>query len=328
MGWIWFGFILFVLFMLALDLGVFNRKAHRISISEAIGWTTFWIGLALVFNGLVFFMYEHHWLGIGLEIGHSMNGTEAALKFFTGYVIEKSLSLDNIFVIALIFSFFQVPARYQHRVLYWGILGALVLRGIMIAAGITLIESFSWMVYVFGALLLATAVKMLVARHDNLEPEKNPLVKIARRYFPLTQHFHEEKFFVKQGGRWLITPMFLVLLVIESSDVLFAIDSIPAILAVTTDPFLVFTSNVFAILGLRALYFALAAAMDKFRFLKFSLVFILAFVGVKMMLVHFYPIPTWVSLCIIMGTMGVGVAASVLASRRDTAPLRGPELKE
>jgi tellurite resistance protein TerC len=280
--------------------------------------------LALVFNAAVYYMYEHHWLGIGLEVGHELTGKQAALQFFTGYVIEKSLSLDNIFVIALIFAYFNVPAVYQHRVLFWGILGALIMRGLMIAAGAALIQRFDWIVYVFGAFLLATAVKMLIVRHENLAPDKNPAVRLARFFYPVSAHFERQRFFTRIGDRRAITPLFLVLLVVESSDVLFAVDSIPAIFAITRDPFLVFTSNVFAILGLRSLYFALAGIMERFRYLRISLVFVLAFVGVKMLLAHHYPIPTWVSLSVICAILLIGIVASLIGSRRETVPLASP----
>ena len=204
--WLWIGFLLFVLFMLALDLGVFHRKIHVIKIREAMMWSAFWIVLALLFNALLYAMYENHWLGIGTEVGHRLNGRVAALQFFTGYVIEKSLSLDNIFVIALIFAYFKVPAIYQHRVLFWGILGALVLRGIMIAAGAALIQRFSWMIYVFGVFLILTAVKMLIARHDNLEPDKNPIVKLVRRLYPVSSEFDGQNFFTMKNGRRAATP--------------------------------------------------------------------------------------------------------------------------
>jgi tellurite resistance protein TerC len=322
--WIWSGFILVILLLLALDLCILHRHAHVIGVREALTWTVFWIALALVFNVFVYFAYEHHWCGIGREVGLELSGRKAALQFFTGYVIEKSLSLDNIFVIALIFAYFGVPAVYQHRVLFWGILGALVMRGIMIAAGAVLIRRFDWIVYVFGGLLLITAVKMLIARHDNLEPEKNPLVRLARRLYPVSEDYVEGRFFVRLDGQRAITPLFLVLLLVESTDVLFAVDSIPAIFAITHDPFLVFTSNVFAILGLRSLYFALAGVMHRFRYLKASLVFVLAFVGVKMILSHHHAIPTAVSLAIIAGILLVGIVASTVASRRDTAALVSP----
>jgi TerC family integral membrane protein len=309
--WLWIGFIVFVLVMLALDLGVLQRKAHVIRTREALAWTSLCIVLALLFNVLVYFMYRHHWLGIGTGEGARLTGKDAAIQFFTGWVIEYSLSLDNIFVIAVIFGYFGVPPKYQHRVLFWGILGALVLRGLMIWAGAALIQRFDWMIYIFGGLLILTAIKMLLTQTDEVEPEKNPLVRIARRLYPVTSDFQEQKFFTHVDGKKAITPMFLVLLVVESTDVLFAVDSIPAIFAITKDPFLVFTSNVFAILGLRSLYFALAGMMGHFRYLKASLVFVLAFVGVKMILSHHYPIDPIVSLAIIVSILGVGIVASL-----------------
>jgi tellurite resistance protein TerC len=326
--WLWIGFTALVLFLLALDLGVFNRTAHVVSTGEAFGWTALWVALALLFNVGIYYIYDQHWLGVGLDIGHPLGGSQAALQFFTGYLIEKSLSLDNIFVIALIFTYFGVPLRHQHRLLFWGILGALVLRGVMIVAGVALINRFSWMVYVFGGLLILTAVKMLVARHDNLEPDRNPLVRLARRVYPVSAELEDGRFFTRTGGRRAVTPMLLALLVIESTDVLFAVDSIPAIFAVTRDPFIVFTSNIFAILGLRSLYFVLASAMQHFRYLKMSLVFILAFVGVKMILAHHHPIPTAVSLAVIAGILVVGVLASIVPGHTDTAALVSPLAEE
>ncbi len=322
--WLWGGFVVFVLAMLALDLGVFNRKAHVFTIREALYWTMLWVCLALAFNVAIYFLYEHHWLGIGLTVGHELDGRTAALQFFTGYVIEKSLSLDNIFVIAMIFSYFSVPAIYQHRVLFWGIIGALVMRGLMILAGVALIQRFDGVVYVFGALLIMTAVKMLIVRHDNLDPGKNPLIRLAKKFYPLSETYDGARFFTHINGKRAITPLFLALLIVESTDLLFAVDSIPAIFAVTRDPFIVFTSNVFAILGLRSLYFALAGMMSRFRYIKTSLVFVLAFVGVKMILMHHHPIPTFVSLSIILGILAVGLIASYVGAKRDTAPLVSP----
>jgi tellurite resistance protein TerC len=321
---VWIGFTAFILGLLALDLGVFHRRDHVISIKEALAWSFLWIALALAFNVFVYCLYEHQWLGFGGHAQAELGGAEAALKFFTGYLIEKSLSVDNIFVIAMIFAYFGVPLRLQHRVLYWGILGALVLRGVMIAAGAALIASFSWIIYVFGALLLVTAVKLLVTRHDNLQPERNPVVRLLRRLYPVTDEFEGHRFFVRRDGRRAATPLLVALLVVETSDLLFAVDSIPAIFAITTDPFIVYTSNVFAILGLRSLYFALAGIIERFRYLKMSLVFLLAYIGVKMLLSHHFPIPTTVSLAIIAGILGVGVAASLLAAHRDTAALVSP----
>lgn len=323
--WLWIGFIALVLALLALDLGVFNRKTHVVSMGEALAWTAFWVALALSFNVGVYFLYEHNLLGIGGPgLGSALQGRQAALNFFTGYLVEKSLSLDNIFVIALIFTYFKVPLQYQHRMLFWGILGALIMRGAMIALGAAMITRFEWIVYVFGAFLIMTAVKMLIARHDNLEPGKNPVVRLATRFFPVTPDFEGERFFSQMNGQRAITPLFLALLMVETSDVLFAVDSIPAIFAITTDPFLVFTSNIFAILGLRSLYFALAAMMEKFRYIKMSLVFLLAFIGVKMLLTHHIPISNSVSLAVIAGILSVGLLASFVGAGRDTAPLASP----
>jgi tellurite resistance protein TerC len=320
----WLSFIAIIIVLLALDLGVLHRKSHVIYTKEAFFWTAFWIVLTLLFNVLIYYIYENHWLGAGGGLTNQLNGHEAALKFFTGYLLEKSLSLDNIFVIAMIFAYFRVPPIYQHRVLFWGISGAIILRGIMITLGVVLIEHFTWMIYAFGVLLILTAVKLLISRHDNIEPDKNPFVKIAKRIFPVNDTYQQNRFFIKSKNRWVMTPLFLVLIVVESSDVLFAIDSIPAIFAVTTDPFIVFTSNIFAILGLRSLYFALAAVIEKFRFLKMSLVYILAYVGVKMIFSHHYPIPTFVSLAVIFAILAVGILASIYAPQRDTAKLKSP----
>ena len=323
-AWFWIGFVALVLLLLAVDLGLLNRKSHVIGVREALAWSALWVALALAFNLFVYYAYENHWLGIGLRIGHEMGGRRAALEFLTGYVVEKSLSLDNMFVIALIFSYFHVPLAHQHRVLVWGVVGALALRGVMIVAGAALLERFTWTVYVLGAVLILSAVKLLIARHDNLAPERNPLIRITRRYFPVCDDPGDGSFFVRRDGRTAVTPLFLALVLVESSDVLFAVDSIPAIFAITRDPFLVFTSNVFAILGLRALYFALAGLMARFRYMKMSLVFLLCFIGVKMILSHTHPIPTVVSLSIIAGILAVGIIASLVGGNRDTAMLASP----
>ncbi|RIK67034.1 MAG: hypothetical protein DCC65_07375 [Planctomycetota bacterium] len=317
--WLWVGFIVIVLGLLALDLGVFNRKAHVIGTREALFWTCFWIVIALMFNVVVYYMYEHHWLGIGRDVGEPLEGKDAAVKYFTGYVVEKSLSLDNIFVIAIIFKYFSVPAIYQHRVLFWGILGALIMRGTMIGAGTALIRQFHWIIYVFGVLLILTAVKMLMSKEEKIEPDRNPLVRLARRFYPVTSDFVGQKFFTRVDEKRAVTPLFLVLLVVESTDVMFAIDSIPAIFAITTDPFIVFTSNVFAILGLRALYFALAAVMDKFRYLKVSLMLVLVYVGIKMLVSGHYAIPTPISLGVIAGILSSGIVTSIVVSSRASA---------
>jgi tellurite resistance protein TerC len=321
---VWAGFLAFVLGLLALDLGVFHRESRAIRTGEALAWAGFYVTLALAFNVLVFFLYERSWLGVGVTVGQPLDGRTAALQFLTGYLLEQSLSLDNVFIIALIFSYFRVPLAYQHRVLFWGILGALVMRGAMIGLGAALITRFDWIIYVFGGILILTAVRMLLAGNEEPDPEKSPVIRLARRIYPVTPELHGERFFVQLNGRRAATPLFLVLLMVESSDVLFAVDSIPAIFAVTQDPFLVFTSNIFAILGLRNLYFAIAPLLNRFKYLKQSLVFILAFVGVKMILAHTQPIPTITSLSVIIGILGVGILASALAAGRETAPLASP----
>ena len=322
--WLWIGFVALISFFLALDLGVFNRKAHVPGIRESLGWTLFWVAMALLFNVAVYFMYEHHLLHIGQEGGQNvLSGAQAAKMFFTGYLIEKSLSLDNIFVIGIIFTYFAVPRIYQHRVLFWGIFGALIMRAIMILLGVALIQMFHWILYLFGAILIFTAIKMLRHNNEEIHPENNALVKFAKRFFRVTSEYHEEKFFVRIDGLLHVTPMFVVLLVVESNDLVFAVDSIPAIFAITRDPFLVFTSNVFAILGLRSLYFVMAAMIAKFRYLQISLSVILGYVGVKLLcidLIHHYhldDVMTWLSLGVIIIAMIVGVAASIVVNRRE-----------
>jgi len=319
MLYLWIGFITFVLVMLALDLGVINRHAHVVSARQAMLWTLFCAMLACGFGVFTYFLYENNWFGIASQWGGDASGRKAALEFFTGWIVEQSLSLDNIFVIAMIFAYFHVPPEFQHRVLFWGILGALIMRGVMIAAGTALIHRFEWVIYIFGGLLLVTAVKLLLTGDNKLEPDRNPLVRLARKLYPVSNQFEGQKFFTRLAdGKRAITPLFLVLLVVESTDVLFAVDSIPAVFAVTRDPFIVFTSNVFAILNLRSLYFALAAVIEKFRYLKPSLVFVLAYVGIKMILSHHAPIPVTVSLAVIATILMVGVVASIWSARRES----------
>lgn len=344
MIWIWAGFILFVLLMLALDLGVFHRNAHVVSMREALGWSAVWISLGLAFAVFVYLGYEHHWLGLGLAVdavdGQLNDGYSATVKYLTGYVIEKSLSVDNVFVIAMIFAFMAVPRIYQHRVLFWGILGALILRGAMIAVGAELIARYHWILYVFGVFLLFTAAKMLIIR-EHSDPAQNLMVRWTRRWFPITDQFHGEHFLVRAGsagslksaapglaalpdaavkravpGTLMLTPLALALILVETTDLIFAVDSIPAIFAITADPFLVFTSNVFAILGLRSLYFALADMIDKFRFLKLSLAMVLAIVGLKMLLAE--PLKAALGpgfniylLLVVLVVLGFGVMASL-----------------
>ncbi len=299
--WLWIGFNLFVLAMLALDLGVFHRTAHVVSFRESIAWTSIWVILALLFNGGIWYL----------------SGPQKALEFFTGYLIEKSLSVDNVFVFALLFSYFAVPAKYQHKVLFWGVLGALIMRAIMIALGVALITRFTWIVYVFGAFLILTGIKMVLKREEEIHPERNPVVSWFKRLVPVTSDYREDRFFVRENGIRMATPLFVVLLLVEISDLIFAVDSIPAIFAVTTDAFIVYTSNVFAILGLRSLYFALAGVMDKFHYLKIGLGVVLAFVGVKMLLAHTpYKIDTLVSLGVVVIILAVSVVASLLRPKR------------
>jgi tellurite resistance protein TerC len=311
---IWLGFILFVLFMLALDLGVFHRDAKVISSSEAMRWTLFCMCIALGVNVFIYFLYENQWAGFGLQYG--LSGKDAALQYFTAWVVEQSLSLDNVFVIAIIFSYFKVPREFQHRVLFWGIMGALIMRGIMIALGATLIASFSWINYLFGGLLIYAAIKILTVHADKLEPETNLLLRAAKALYPVSKNLDGEKFFTIENGKRAMTPLFLVLLVIESTDVVFAVDSIPAVFAITEDPFIVFTSNIFAIMNLRSLYFALAALMDRFDYLKVGLVFILLFVGVKMILAHHYKIPTEVTFIVIVAVLFSSIGVSLMSSRK------------
>lgn len=325
---IWGGFLLFIALLVALDLGVFHRKSEEIKIADALTWTLIWVCVALIFNLFIYLLYGQNWLGWADISTEHLSGGKAALQFFTGYLVEKSLSIDNIFVIAMIFSYLKVPLAEQHRVLFWGILGAVLMRGVMILGGVALINRYSWLMYVFGVLLILSAIKMMVVRHDTIDPEKNLFIRLIKKYFPVSEHFSGSRFFVIEQGRRVATPLLLALILVESSDVMFAIDSIPAIMAISRDPFLIFTSNVFAILGLRSLYFALAGMMERFRYLKMSLVFLLAFIGVKMLLSHHHPIPNLVSLAIIGGILAVGIGASLLAAHRDPAALMSPLVDE
>lgn len=297
----WIGFNAFVLLMLALDLGVFNRKAHVVSVKEALTWSAVWISLALVFNGLIYYWF----------------GEAKAVEFLTGYLIEKSLSIDNIFVFVLVFGYFQIPAIYQHKILFWGILGALVMRIIFIFAGVALIEKFHWSVYIFGAFLIYTGYKMFTQKGAAIDPENNPVIKFFRRVMPVTHQLHGDKFFVNVDGKRYATPLFLVLILIETTDLIFAVDSIPAILAITQDQFIVYTSNVFAILGLRSLYFALAHVVDRFVYLSYGLAIILVFVGVKMVMVDIYKIPTFISLLVIALILIFSIVLSFIKTRKD-----------
>ena len=362
MFWMYAGFTLLVLLLLALDLGVLNRKAHVVGIKEALGWSSFWITLGLLFSVFIYFGYEQHWMGLGLTVdtmGSSPvdvegvglvynDGASATVKYITGYVVEKSLAVDNIFVIAMLFGFFAVPPVYQHRVLFWGIIGALMMRGIMIAVGAALLREFSWIIYLFGGFLIFTGLKMMIMPEFSEDPNKNLVVRLCRKMLPITERFHGPHFLVRAGsaasqeaetpgdkelpdrvvdaakpGTLMATPLLLSLVMVEFTDLIFAVDSIPAIFAITNDPFIVFTSNVFAILGLRSLYFALAGMIDKFHYLKFALASILLLVGVKMMS-H-----GWLKkalgenfnlyvLGMVLGILGLGVVASLIFPRKDT----------
>ncbi len=302
--YLWIGFNLFVLLMLALDLGIFHRRDHVVSVRESLTWTFVWIALAIAFNvGL------YYWKS---GVYGTERGSEIALQFLTGYLIEKSLSVDNVFVFLLLFAYFQVPTQYQHRVLFWGIIGALIFRGIFIGLGAVLIAKFHWIIYIFGAFLIFTGIKMAWAKDKEIHPESNPVLKLFRKLMPVTNEYHGKKFFIKEAGKWVATPLFLVLLLIETSDIIFAVDSVPAIFAVTEDPFIVYTANVFAILGLRSLYFALAAVMRLFHHIHYGLSVILIFVGIKMLLAEVYKIPVTWSLGVIFLVLAISVIASLI----------------
>ena len=372
MFWIWAGFIVFILGLLALDLGVFHRKVHVISVKEALGWSAGWISLGLLFSVAVYFGYQHHWMGLGQSVDgqivdrlavdpHTnphgeLDGGDATIKYLTGYVIEKSLSVDNIFVIALIFAGIGVPAIYQHRVLFWGILGALLMRGAMIGVGAQLLDRYDWILYVFAGVLILTAVRMVFSGDEEKtpDPKKNLAVRLVARLLPVTDHFHGEHFLVRAGseasheaviphdiaqgdkqdvdetppendaavdtassGRWMMTPLLVALVMVEVTDLIFAVDSIPAIFGITTDPFLVFSSNVFAILGLRSLYFALAGMIRQFRFLKLALAIVLLVVGAKMLAhdslkAHLGTAYNYYMLGVVLLILALGVAASLV----------------
>jgi tellurite resistance protein TerC len=320
---VWGGFLVLFLGLLFLDLSVLHRESAELSVRQALFWTAVWICVAMSFAGVIYGLYEHRWLGF--VPGHGVrDGADAVVQYVTGYLLEWSLSVDNIFVIALIFSYLQIPTQYQYRVLFWGIVGAIVLRGMMIAAGTTLLQHFDWMFYVFGGILLVSALRMLKGSEEAHDIGNSFPARLVRRFVPVTPELERARFFVRKEGRLYATPLFVALVMVELTDVVFAVDSIPAILAVTRDPFLVFTSNAFAILGLRSLYFAVAGLMAMFRYLRYSLVLILAFVGMKMLLVSQYHVPNLVSLGIILGTLGIGILASIWASRRDEAQGGGP----
>jgi tellurite resistance protein TerC len=312
--WHYIGFLACVLVFLALDLGVFHKSAHVVKFKEAIGWTTLWVTLSFVFGLFIAPTVVAGW------------GRQDTIEFITGYVIELSLSMDNVFVIALIFTYFRIPLEFQHRVLFWGILGALIMRGVMIAVGAAVIAKFSWTLYLFGAFLLFTGIKMLFVDDEGVQPDKNPVLRLAKKFFPVTEELHGQKFSIRQAGKIVLTPLALVLLMVETTDLIFALDSIPAIFAITREPFIVFTSNVFAILGLRSLYFVLAGAIGYFRYLKVGLSFVLVFIGIKMLLAPHgegphkwfqYHISSNVSLIVVAAIIGISMLASLIAGRRE-----------
>jgi tellurite resistance protein TerC len=306
---LWTIFSVFVLGMLALDLGVFSRKPHEVRFKEALAWSIVWVVLSLLFNGWIYLKF----------------GSQKALEFLTGYVIEKALSVDNIFVFVVLFAAFAVPKIYEHRVLFWGVIGAIVMRAIFIGLGAALISRFHWIMYVFGAILIVTGIRLMIQSEHEPHPERNPMFRFARKLIPAVPEYHGKKFFVKLDGRWFATPLFLVLVAIEATDVVFAVDSIPAIFAITEDPFLVYTSNIFAILGLRAMYFLLAGIIDRFHLLKLGLAIVLLFVGVKMVIAEWYKVPIGVSLGVIFLVLAGSVAASLIWPKRvSSAPLEDP----
>jgi tellurite resistance protein TerC len=298
--WLYAGFIILVLVLLALDLGVFNKTPHVVSVKEALGWTTFWVSLAMCFNVFVYFS----------------RGPVAATEFLAGYLLEQSLSVDNIFVIILILRYFKVAPQYHHKVLFWGIVGALVMRGTMIGIGAALIEAFDWIFYVFGAFLVVTGIRMAIDKGEAEDMKENAVVRIAKRFLRVTPDYHQENFTIRKDGLLWFTPLFLVVLVVEVTDLVFAVDSIPAIFAVTNDPFIVFTSNVFAVMGLRSLYFAVAGIMGLFKYLKYGLAVILCFIGVKMFIIQWYKIPVFAALGVIAGVLLFSIVASFVSTRR------------
>ena len=310
---VWIFFLLAVVFILALDLGVFNKTPHIISTKEASKWTLIWVTLSFLFSGVIYWLYTTDYI----DNPDNLKPAVASMKFITGYLIELSLSVDNVFVIAVIFSSFKIPALYQHRVLFWGILGAIVFRALMIFFGVALITKFEWIIYIFGIFLLYTAFKMLKDDEDNFDPKNSFVFKQIKKVYPVTSKIQGHDFFVKRMGVKAATPLFVALIVIELTDILFALDSIPAILAITANPFIVFSSNILAILGLRSMYFLISRMLEKFRFINYSLVVILAFVGLKMLFSHYVELPEWVSLAVISLSLVSGVLASIFIEEKE-----------
>ena len=314
-------FVLFtalIILLLIVDLSVFQKKAHTVGVKEASVMSALWVSVALLFNVLIYFMYEHNWLGAGLGIHDTKTGAEAALQFFTGYLVEESLSVDNIFVFLVIFSYFGVPAKYQHKVLFWGVLGAIVMRFVFIITGSVLIARFEWILYIFGIILLFSGWKMMWQKEMEVHPEKNAIIRLVRKLFPVSEGFDPPRFMFRRDGKLWVTPLFIVLITVETTDVVFAVDSIPAVFGITRDPFIVYSSNMFAILGLRSIYFVLAGAMKSFHYLKYGLSLILMFIGLKMLVTDFVHLPIATSLIVIGGVLGVTVVMSIVRNRRDT----------
>ncbi|ALM07023.1 membrane protein [Sediminicola sp. YIK13] len=312
---VWIAFIALILVFLALDLGVFHKDEHVIKTKEAAIWTAIWVTVAMSFSGVIYWLFDGNHIANPTDLTPS----KAVIKYITGYLIELSLSVDNVFVIAVIFSSFSIPPLYQHRVLFWGILGAIVFRALMIVFGVALITKFEWIIYVFGVFLLYTAFKMLKSDDDDFDPRKSFIFKQVKKIFPISTEMHGHDFFIRKMGIRAATPLFVALIVIELTDILFALDSIPAILAITADPFIVFSSNILAILGLRSMYFLISRMLEKFKYINYSLVVILAFVGIKMLLSHYVEFPEWLSLSVIALALIGGVAASMMLAKKEKA---------
>ncbi len=309
---VWTIFILVVLIALVLDLGVFNRTPHEIKTKEAAIWTSIWVSCAMLFSGVIYFAFKNSWIDNPTHLTPS----HAVLKYITGYLIELSLSVDNVFIIALIFSSFAIPKKYQHEILFYGVLGAIVFRAIMIFFGVALINKFSWIIYVFGIFLIITALKMLFSHNENSDAKDFKIYKWIKKIYPVTNTVYNDKFFIRKAGITVATPLFVTLVIIELTDIFFAIDSIPAILAITADPFIVFSSNILAVMGLRSMFFLIVGMLDKFKYINYSLVIILAFVGVKMLISHQIDIPEWLSLAVIILSLAGGMIASKIFNKK------------
>jgi len=320
MIWLWLGFFLLILFFLALDLGVFNRRPHKIGLKEAMGWSVFWIAIGISFSGVVYLIYECHWCGaaVASSTGEFVkDGWLAVIQYLTAYILEKSLSIDNIFVMSMIFTSFGINAKYQHRVLYWGIVGAIIFRVIFIAGGVWLVSRFDWIFYIFGAYLVYTGIRLIGAHQKKPSPEDSWVMRAVRKAIPLASGDHGHRFTAREGGKFVFTTLTMALIAIEISDVIFAVDSIPAVLAISTDTFIVVTSNIFAILGLRSLYFVVADMINRFRYLSAAMSVILILIGAKMLAHHFLKVPNVVSLAVVGGVVAAGIIASLLIKEKE-----------